>query len=1182
MRSTYRIWGLLITLFCWYSFTNAQSSFNVSGKVVDEKQGTPLAFAYVKLENHPVGTVTDEHGVFSLQMPGAYKNGTLIFSYLGYTNKTYKVSELINQENLVFKLTPSTSVLQEVEVIAEKTLAPDKIIKKAIKRIPKNYLDQPTYLNAYYRETITENEAHIAYADAVCKIHYAPYDINKYKWKDYYLGRNTFSSLSNYYIPTSESLHRLHFHNRSGKNDRAKIIDARSSDQLSKHRMNQTIECGPMGLMAKDKVKYHASFLNLKKMKHYQYELIGRRKNEAGDWYYIINFEPSYTVEELEAMKDNPQYYYLNSRKALSGTIHVTEDDFAITHFECYVPNRFKKYFCSYTTMAIKHFGYKVQAYYEKHSDGKYYPTRIREEDEFIYVDTLDHSTTPYSAVNEIIITDVLQDSVKLFSPEETFANISFNHIFDLPTEYNSDFWIEYSEQNPQFKIPEAVRKDMESKKPLEKQFSDKHIRDVNLKPPVADKIPVSSTIHGDTRVDNYAWLKDTKDPIRNEQVMEYIDAENNYAQNYFIPLRKMQRGLFMEMMTYVDQGYESIPNKIDNYLYHYTYSEKQEHPVYYRSNLDTTGKIVLLDINELAKNRDGYFSAGSIQPSPTHELFSYFENTSGNDSYTVRFKNVSTGALIADSLKDVGNLVWVNDSLIIYSMQDKKTFRAYKVMAHNLRTPQKDDLTLFVEKDPRFSVGIGISKKEEYVFVSSGSSNSSEVMFFPGDAKITKESIPTLLKMIEPRSMNHLYGVSYYDGKLNILSNWKNKNYSVFTTPVEKPEKSHWKTFIDNKNDVPISGFYLFDNYIAITEKVNAQDEIKIIDRKTNKEHYIKFKDDVYSVYLDDNPDRNTDLVRIGFDAPNKKEAVYDYNMANKELKVVREKKLEKYQERWIKSKRVWATARDGSKIPITLIYHDIWHKSKNYQPKKVFLTSYGAYGNGLGGGFSINPLPLIHKGFVYAIAHVRGGDELGRDWYDGGRLLNKKNTFTDFIDCAEYLIDEGYVEKGNIVAQGGSAGGLLMGAVANMRPDLFKIVILDVPFVDVINTMLDDKLPLTTMEYFEWGNPNKKKYYDYIKSYSPYDNVKKQDYPHMIFLTGLKDSRVGYWEPAKMVAKLREHNTADTEILLKTELKSGHGGEAGRFSYYQSLSYKYAIIMDIFEKERVKRLEEAKKEEK
>lgn len=1139
----------------------SQNQITLKGLVKDSLSQEPLAFSYVTVNEIAFGTVTNGDGEFLLNIPSEYQTKSIVFSYLGYKRKCLKVSQLQQMDPLVVSLIEDVTQISEVIIKPRKKISAKQLLKKVIKNIEVNYAQIPSILEGYYRETVSENGGFISYADAVVEVNYAQYQEKSYKWKDYRVeGMQAVATLSNSNFYNGRSLHRSHFHHNTVGNDQAKVVDCRSSDNLTKTDMFANIQAGPLGIFSKDYLKYKAAFFADNKFKKFDFEL-GEVLLKGVGYVYVLSFKTQLTKEELEKLEEKGKlrpFYKVMYNKVLQGKIYIDRDNFAVLKFESSVPAEFKKYFCSYTTMNYKHFDYKLNVEYQKIGE-KYYLKYLRHEDEFILKDTISNNITPYFAVSQFWVNNVKTEKVDPFEATEVFANISSNQLFDLPLEFNSEFWKKYTENNIIAIIPDSVRDDLELKTSLENQFVDKHKRSDSLQPPMAKKIRVKTTLHKITLIDDYAWLKQTKNPLNNAAIKAHLVAENEYADNYFIPLRKSQRELFKELVSRVDKEDESIPYEKGSYWYQTIWTEEAEYPVYLRKKDGAENYDTLMDVNKMAEGKD-YFSAGGLTVSPSTKIAAYYENTTGSDNTVVRFKNLETGSLLKDSMLNVAGVTWLNENQIIYTQQEPKTNRIHKVLLHTLNDAQKNDSLLFFEKDFRFQVSVNKSKSKDYIYMSIGSSNTNEIHF------MAIKSPEKGFKMMAPRQGNHEYSVTDYKNDFYIFSNIKNPDYEVFKCTDSLYAINDWKPFMKPKKGTRLTAFVIFDEYWVLGEMENMDNRLKIVSKETGKEKYIKVKEKIHNISIGYNPTFNSDTLRYSTSSMKSPSEVWNYNLKTHEQRLVKIQEVKNYfSSNWIKQKRVWAEARDGTKIPITILYNP-YSANKRNKYKRMFMTSYGSYGNGSEPGFNRNIYSLVNRGFVYAIPHVRGGGELGQKWHDGGKMMNKKNTFTDFIDCAEFLIEEGYVAKGNIVAQGGSAGGLLMGALVNMRPDLFKLIIADVPFVDVMNTMLDDKLPLTTIEYEEWGNPNEKKAFEYMLSYSPYDNVKSQDYPHMLFTTGVNDTRVGYWESAKMVAKLRQTKTDSNLLLLKTNMNAGHSGGSGRFDYIKDLAYKYAVIFDIF----------------
>jgi protease II len=1151
---------LLVQLLFSFSIF-AQTQITLKGKVIDSKNQEPLAFSYVTIAGVALGTVTNGEGEFTLNFPTTHQDKNIVFSYIGYARKTYAITDLLKMNPLVVSLEVDVTQIKEVVIQARKKISAKQLLKKVMNNLEQNYSQTPVYLDGYYRETIAENGAFISYADAVVKIHYAPYQEKSYKWSDYRNeSQSAIFSLNNANIYNGRNLHRGHFHSLTMNKDQAKVIDSRSSKNLTKTDMKANIQAGPMGIFSKDYLKYKAAFFDDNKLKKFNFEL-GEVLMKGVGYVYVLSFKTELTrelMEKLEKKGTLRPFYKASRNKVLQGKIYIDKDDYAVLKFESIVPSAFKKYFCSYTSMNYKHFDYKLNIEYQKIGN-KYHLKSLRHEDEFILNDTITNNITPYYAVSQFWVNDVKTEQVALFKETEVFANSPTNQLFDLPLEYHEGFWNDYTAKNPLSIIPDSIRKDMETNMPLEKQFSDKHNRNDSLQAPIAKIIPTKTTIHKTTLVDDYAWLKQPKNPLQNPDIKEYIVAENEFMDNYFIPLRKSQRELFTELTSRLDKEDESIPYEKDGYWYQTRWTEDDEYPFYLRRKNGINTWDTLMNVNALAKDKD-YYSAGGISVSPNTSMMLYYENTTGSDKSIVKFKDIKSGLITKDSMLNVSEIIWLNDHQLLYTVQEQKTNRIYQLKLHELNTPQESDSLLFQENDFRFQVSVWKSKSKEYIYLNVGSSNTNEVYFM--NLKTTEKGFHLMM----PREEKHEYSVSDYQNEFYIISNKESADREVFKCNEKAYTKADWKKFLKPEKGSRLTAFLIFDDFIVIGESENMENRLKIIDKESNKSHYLKIKEDVHLVFTEYNPNYHSDTLQYSFSSMKTPDQVWNYNMRTKEQRLVKEQEVKNYLNYgWIKNKLVWAEARDGTMIPITLLYPP-YAVHKNNKHKRMFITSYGSYGSGSESGFNSSIYSLLSRGFVYAIPHVRGGGELGQKWHDGGKMMHKRNTFTDFIDCTEFLIAEGYAQKGNIVAEGGSAGGLLMGGIVNMRPDLFKLVILDVPFVDVINTMLDDKLPLTTLEYEEWGNPNKKKEFEYMLSYSPYENVKAQDYPHMIFTTGVNDTRVGYWEPAKMVAKLRQLKTDNNLLFLKTDLSGGHGGGSGRFDGYKELAYKYAVIFDVF----------------
>ncbi|MEO9872357.1 MAG: prolyl oligopeptidase family serine peptidase, partial [Ekhidna sp.] len=988
----------------------------------------------------------------------------------------------------------------------------------------------------------------VKYADAAFVLDLKPYTGKSEKRKKFenpvdLSGVTTIGS----WVSRSSSLHRWHFHQSVLKGEKAKIIEAKSSDDLNTTRLYSNIQGGPLSALTKDRLKYPKNFLT--NFGKYEYTLLEVEKNNEG--YYLINFKPEMSAEKMGDKRRSFNYEY-----KLGGSILIRKEDLAITEINYSVPPEYKQYICGYRGWSVRHFDFSVESKYAKRGD-RYVLEYLKHSDEFIVEDTATDRRVPYAAISEFFTHDVKVQDKLAVKKDENFSNSDYNYLFDLPEGYNTEFWAKYGLEHPEAKVPEPIYVALSAETKLEKQFANKLTRDTTLVPPIAKKKPEVLQIHGQKIQDDYAWLKDTKNPLGNEEVMQHLSQENGYTNNYFKPLKPLQRELFKEVKSYVQDNYKSLPKEEGGYKYYYKYAPEEEYARYYRISKEKNSKEELLfDVNKMAEDK-GFYSFGGLIVSPNDQIVAYSENTTGNDKWVLKFKDFSRDKLLPHQIEYVGGMIWLTDSTLLYVNLEEKTFRSSKVFRFDLKTGEKK--LVYEEKDKKFSVGIGKSRSKQFAFISSSASNQNEVRL------LNLNNPDGEFRIVTPRREKHIYGLSHYEDKFYILTNHKAINNKLMVTDTSSFEEKYWKEEIAENSEIEITGVLPFKNWMVFQERHGLLHKVKVVSKLDGKEHYIKQGND-RAVYLGKNNDFDTDTLRISKVNYHRPLRILNYDMEKKKFKQL--KSVGGISPMFFASvETVYAEAKDGTKIPITLIYNKriVKDLKKAGKTPSLYITGYGSYGSSYSAGYNPNVSPLLQKGFVYAIAHVRGGGDLGEEWYQEGKMLKKKNTFTDFISCTEFLISEGYGEEGKVIAEGGSAGGLLMGAIANMRPDLYKLLILNVPFVDVINTMMDEKLPLTSLEYDEWGNPNEKKYFKYIRSYSPYENVEAKDYPNMLFLTAINDSRVGYWEPAKMVAKLREMKTDDNEVLLRTDFSSGHGGASGRYASLAETAFKYALILEM-----------------
>jgi oligopeptidase B len=679
------------------------------------------------------------------------------------------------------------------------------------------------------------------------------------------------------------------------------------------------------------------------------------------------------------------------------------------------------------------------------------------------------------------------------------------------------------------------------------------------VKPPVAKIVPKNLEIHGDVRVDDYYWLNDRENP----EVIAYLKAENEYTDAMTAHSKELENLLFEEIKGRIKQTDESVPYKLDDYFYYTRYEDGKEYPIYCRKKGSLEGEEeIMLDVNVMAEGHE-YFMVRGRRISSGQNILAYGVDTRGRRIYTIRFKNLDTGETLDDVIPDMtANMAWANDNqTLFYAKQDPTTLRYYQIYRHVLGTDAAKDQLVYEETDDTFSCYVRKTKSKEYIFIGSYQTLSSEFRYLAADDP--QASFTVFL----PREREHEYSVDHYEGKFYIRTNYEAKNFRLMETPVGKTDKKHWRDVIAHRDDVLLEGFEIFQDHLVVEERKNGLIQMRVRPWSGEQEHYLDFGEPAYLAYVSTNYEFKTTLLRFVYESMTTPESTFDYDMTTRKRVLLKQDEiLGGFDSKNYQTERLYATARDGVKVPVSMVYRKGMTKSGD---NPLLLYGYGSYGSSMDASFSASRVSLIDRGFIYAIAHIRGGEELGRQWYENGKLLNKKNTFTDFIDCAEYLVAEDYTNPDKLFAAGGSAGGLLMGAIVNMRPDLFEGVVTRVPFVDVVTTMLDESIPLTTSEYDEWGNPNDKEYYEYMLSYSPYDNVEAKDYPHLLVTTGLHDSQVQYWEPAKWVAKLRAMKTSDNLLILKTNMDAGHSGASGRYKRYRERAFQYAFLLDLVERQ-------------
>jgi len=678
------------------------------------------------------------------------------------------------------------------------------------------------------------------------------------------------------------------------------------------------------------------------------------------------------------------------------------------------------------------------------------------------------------------------------------------------------------------------------------------------MEAPVAAKKAKELTMHGHTRVDNYYWLRERENP----EVISYLEAENSYRETVMKGTEQFQKDLFDEIVGRIKQDDESVPYKENGYFYYARYEEGKEYPIFCRKkeNMEAAEEI-LANVNEMAEGHS-YYQVGGLNVSPDNRYMAIGIDTVSRRKYTIYIKDLETGKMLEDRIPlTTGGAYWANDNkTLFYTQKDDETLRSKAVFRHVMGTDASVDVLIFEETDETFGTGVYKSKSKKYMIIGCYSTLTSEYRVLHADDPEGD------FKVVQPRERALEYDISHYGDYFYIITNLDATNFRLMKTPVNMTEKENWVEVIAHREDVFLQGLEIFKDYLVIQEKKEGLNQLRVMPWDGSEEHFIDMEEEVYSAGISVNPEFNSHILRYRYSSLTTPSTVIDYQMDLREKTILKQDEVlgGTFDPANYEAKRIYATADDGKKIPMSIVYRK---GTELNGANPTLLYGYGSYGATMDPGFRSYRLSLLDRGYVYAIAHIRGSQIYGRPWYEDGKLLKKKNTFTDFNDCAEHLIKEKYTSPDHLYAMGGSAGGLLMGAVINLQPELYNGVIAAVPFVDVITTMLDEDIPLTTSEYDEWGNPNEKKYYDYMLSYSPYDQVEAKEYPNLLVTTGLHDSQVQYWEPAKWVAKLREMKTDDNQLLMYCNMETGHGGASGRFEQYKETAMEYAFLFSLEE---------------
>jgi oligopeptidase B len=665
---------------------------------------------------------------------------------------------------------------------------------------------------------------------------------------------------------------------------------------------------------------------------------------------------------------------------------------------------------------------------------------------------------------------------------------------------------------------------------------------------PVAKKVPKPSTIHGETRVDDYGWIRDRG----NADTIAYLSAENAYADAMMATTAPLQKSLYDEILGHIKQTDANVPYRYAGWYWYSRTMEGKQYPIYARKKALDGAEEVVLDLNRMAEGQK-YMGLGAYAPSDDANLLAYSTDNTGYRQYTLKVRDLRTGADLETVAEKVGSVLWASDNKSVFYTVENPSKRQWRLYRHTVGS--KDDALVYEEKDELYDLGASRTRSGEWIIIESDSKTTAETRLIPAN---DPAAVP---RVVIPRKEGHKYYLDHRGDRFYILTNDAGINYRVVSAPVADPQQKNWTEVIAYRKPVRIEDISLFANHLVAQEREGGLTQLEVVDLRDGKSHRINFPEPAYSLSGAANREFNTSVFRYAYASFVTPASTYDYDMDARTSTLLKQLEVPGYDRNRLTSERIWVTAKDGTKVPVSLVYRkDIdAHGGKN----PLWLTAYGSYGSSSNASFSTARLALLDRGVIFALAHIRGGGDMGKEWHEAGRMMTKKNTFTDFVDVADALVKQKYTSPSKLIVSGGSAGGLLMGAVTNMRPDLFKAVVAYVPFVDVINTMLDPTLPLTTQEYIEWGNPNEKAAYTYMKSYDPYMNVGKKPYPNMLVRTSLNDSQVGYWEGVKWVAKLRANTTSKNPILLKVNMGAGHGGASGRYDALKDTAFDYAYML-------------------
>ncbi len=1132
----------VIVLFLFLIPINSYAqNITIKGKITD-KNNKPLEYASIGLKGTTIGTVSNTEGLFIFRIPQKYKSEILSVSLLGY--KSYYISLTEIKDNTInIQLSQTIFRISEVEI---RPKSAKEIIRKVIDKIPVNYPTQSINMEGYYREMTFENDTCVEFAEAACNFYYRSYNEtfdSKEAWKktaskgntnfeEYYVSPNMFKTLT------------------VNPKDRVQIIEARASNLHHKHRFKVVPFGGPSALTSYDYTKQFLLFKSLKYLKKYKLKLLGVTEYN-GNRVYKIKAE----YKSLQLKLSGTEYYDI---------LYIDIDSYAVVAVEYnYYVYDFKR--TSYWTPALynkrkrkckdteRQKFYRVTTKYKK-VNNKWYLNYVKTDFAFDYIFSKyyiykkQEPKISYSIQRELLINKIKTKNVCNINDSIAFTNRFFNSLYENDLTYNKSFWDNY---NTIAKTPveDSIVKQLSKYQSLEKQFADKFIKDDNLKAPLAKKIPF---INQNTNIeDDYYWMQDLKNP----EVLKYVEAENHYTKNFMLSQKQIQRNLFFEMIKRINNDTVQISNKIKNGEYEYYYKQESwaNYPKLFRKGKYTKEELIL-NIEKKVQTRPVYWVVLKYI-NPDNTIFAYKEPISNGYDSQIIFMNLKTKKDI-DSLYKVSDVYPANNkNEFLYTSWDE-TNRVDKLFLHKIGTKQKSDKLIYYEKNILNNISLSLHDKKYLLLESSND-------FYYNDAYIINLNRKNIeLEKIVPYKEGFSHFIQIKNDTLFSLTNEPGGQTVLYYSAMNNPGKKYWKKLIQNSGNSFFSGYMIYGRYIVIIEKENMQSRFRIIDKHGNTIKTIEFNDEeTYTIGFNNKEDLPINTFRYYYTSLATPKKVFEYNIENDKTAFIKQEKVKGYISKNYKTKLLWATSKDGVKVPLSIVYNKKRVKRNGKSP--VLLTAYGNYGNSQNPTFSAQRLSLLDRGFVYAIAHVRGGSELSTKWHEDAMQLKKKNTFNDFISCAEHLIETKYTANGKIVAMGGSAGGLTIGASVNMKPKLFNTVILASPYLDILNSLTDTTVTFNNVEKGSLGDPAEKKIFNYIKSYSPYDNIKAQNYPNMLFICGLNDTRVEYWNSLKSVAKLRALKTDKNTLLLKTDLYAGHNGYTGNYNSFFIDAFIYAFIL-------------------